>query len=168
MKKLLLVTAGALLLLSATGANNSNLNDNSPSNNEKSMKEVHDFIRKCGVYFLATADADQPRVRPVGTIAIWDGKLYIQTGKRKNVARQLVENPKIEICAYDAPSGAWLRVEATVAADERREAKQFMLDEYPSLKGMYSADDENTFLLSLSAVTATFYTFSEEPRIVKF
>jgi uncharacterized pyridoxamine 5'-phosphate oxidase family protein len=132
------------------------------------MKEVQDFIRKCGVYFIATADAGQPRVRPFGTVAIWEDKLYIQTGKRKDVARQLLENPKIEICAYDPQSGAWLRVEATVAADERREAKQFMLDEYPSLKGMYSADDDNTFLLSLSAVTATFYTFVGEPRVVKF
>lgn len=135
---------------------------------EQPMKEVCNFLKQCGKYFIATVEGDQPRVRPFGTAAIYENRLYIQTGKRKNVAKQMMANPKIEICAYDEANGAWLRIEATVVPDERVEAKQFMLDEYPSLKGMYSATDDNTFLLYLSNVTATFYSFEGEPRVVKF
>ncbi|MDR0612598.1 MAG: pyridoxamine 5'-phosphate oxidase family protein [Dysgonamonadaceae bacterium] len=134
----------------------------------QSMQEVYNFLKHCGEYFIATVEGDQPRVRPFGTAAIYENRLYIQTGKRKNVAKQMIANPKIEICAYDEASEKWLRIEATVVPDERVEAKQFMLDEYPSLKGMYSATDDNTFLLYLSNATATFYSFEGEPEVVKF
>ncbi len=132
------------------------------------MKEVCDFLKKCGEYYLATVEGDQPRVRPFGTAAIYENHLYIQTGKRKNVAKQMVANPKVEICAFDKASGTWLRIAATVVPDERVAAKQFMLDQYPSLKNMYSATDDNTFVLYLSQATATFHSFSGEPKVVKF
>ncbi|GHU88136.1 pyridoxamine 5'-phosphate oxidase [Bacteroidia bacterium] len=135
---------------------------------EQPMKEVCEFLKACGHYFIATVDGDQPHVRPFGTAAIFENKLYIQTGKRKKVAKQMMANPKIEICAYNATKGQWLRIEATVTPDERIEAKQFMLDEYPSLKSMYAANDDNTFVLYLENVTATFNSFSDEPRVVKF
>jgi len=136
--------------------------------NEQSMKEVHDFLRTCGVYYLPTVENDQPRVRPFGTAVIFEQKLYIQTGRKKNVARQMLTNPKVEICAYDPGKGVWLRIEAKVVADERLEAKQYVLDQYPQLKSMYKADDDNTLVLYLKDATATFYTFSTEPRTVKF
>ena len=138
------------------------------TNEEQSMNEVCSFLKHCGVYYLATAEGDQPRVRPFGTAVIYENRLYIQTGKRKNVAKQMMANPKVEICAYDQSSGKWLRIEATVVPDERIEAKEFMLDQYPSLKRMYSATDDNTFVLYLSDATATFYGFAGEPRVVKF
>ena len=135
---------------------------------ENPMKEVCEFLKRCGVYYLATVEDDQPRVRPFGTAAIFENRLYIQTGKRKNVAKQMLSNPKIEICAFDAASGVWLRIAATVVPDERREAKVFMLEEYPSLKSMYSPDDDNTLVLYLTEATATFYSFAGEPREIKF
>jgi len=135
---------------------------------ENPMKEVCEFLKHCGAYYLATVEGDQPRVRPFGTAAIFENRLYIQTGKRKDVAKQMQRNPKVEICAYDAVSGAWLRIAATVVPDERREAKAFMLDEYPMLKSMYSPDDDNTLVLYLTEATATFYSFAGEPKVVKF
>jgi uncharacterized pyridoxamine 5'-phosphate oxidase family protein len=132
------------------------------------MQEVCDFMKKCGAYFIATADGDQPRVRPFGTATIFENKLYIQTGKKKKVSKQMKANPKIEICALDLPAGRWLRIEATVVNDDRREAKQFMLNQYPDLKSMYSADDDNTQVLYLKNVTATFTSFSGESREIKF
>jgi uncharacterized pyridoxamine 5'-phosphate oxidase family protein len=141
---------------------------NEKNKEEQAMKEVCNFLKQCGKYFIATVEGDQPRVRPFGTAAIYENRLYIQTGKRKNVAKQMMANPKIEICAYDESSGRWLRIEATVVHDDRIEVKQFMLDEYPSLKGMYSATDDNTFVLYLCNATATFYSFESEPRLVKF
>ncbi|HPV87697.1 MAG TPA: pyridoxamine 5'-phosphate oxidase family protein [Bacteroidales bacterium] len=132
------------------------------------MKEVHDFLRTCGVYYLATVDDDQPRVRPFGTAVIFEQKLYIQTGRKKNVARQMLTNPKVEICAYDPGKGIWLRIEAIVVADERLEAKQYVLDQYPQLKSMYRADDDNTLVLYLKDATATFYSFANLPRTVNF
>jgi len=119
-------------------------------------------------FYIATVENDQPRVRPFGTAAIYENRLYIQTGKSKNVAKQMYANPKVEICAYNKQTGVWLRISAIVVPDERIEAKQFMLDEYPSLKSMYSAADDNTLVLYLENATATFYSFSGEPREIKF
>ncbi len=133
----------------------------------KPMREVHDFLKDCGYYFLATSEGDQPRVRPFGTAAIFEGKLYIQTGKKKDVSRQMAKNSKIEICAYDG-KGKWLRIQATVENDDNIAAKRFMLDSYPELKGMYSAEDDNTQVLYLKNAKATFYAFDEAPRTVEF
>jgi uncharacterized pyridoxamine 5'-phosphate oxidase family protein len=138
------------------------------SKEEKPMQEVYDFLKKCGHYFIATADGDQPRVRPFGTAIIFEGKLYIQTGKKKNVAKQMKANPKIEICALDMAAGQWLRIAATVVEDNRREAKQYILDQQPELKAMYSADDDNTLVLYLKNVTATFSSFAGDLKEVKF
>jgi uncharacterized pyridoxamine 5'-phosphate oxidase family protein len=130
------------------------------------MQEVYDFLKKCGTYYLATVEGDQPRVRPFGTIDLFEGKLYIQTGKRKNVSKQIVENSKVEICAFNGSH--WLRVAATAVEDERLAAKQHMLDAYPSLQGMYKADDGNTQVFYLKDATATFSSFSEAPKVISF
>ena len=135
---------------------------------EQPVKEVCNFLKQCGEYYLATVEQDQPRVRPFGTAAIYENRLYIQTGKRKNVAKQMLANSKIEICAYNKETGVWLRISATVVPDERIQTKEFMLNEYPSLKSMYSATDDNTLVLYLKDATATFHSFSGEPREVRF
>ena len=131
------------------------------------MEEVEKFIKECGTYFLATVEGDQPRVRPFGTIEIFEGKLYIQTGKSKNVSKQIQANGKVEICAMNK-AGKWLRVAGTLVRDDRREPKVHMLENYPELKAMYSPDDENTEVLYFKDATATFYSFTEAPRVVKF
>ena len=130
------------------------------------MQEVYDFLKKAGAYYLATVDGDQPRVRPFGTINLFDGKLYIQTGKVKDVSKQMVANPKVEICAFD--EGKWIRIEALAVGDERVEAKESMLEAYPNLKNMYSATDDNTHVLYLKDATATISSFSDKPKVIKF
>ncbi len=166
-RTLLFVLFSLLVTISFASDRNTQPKEPNPQN-EQSMKEVHDFLRTCGVYYLATVDEDQPRVRPFGTAVIFEQKLYIQTGRKKNVARQMLTNPKVEICAYDAGKGVWLRIEAKVVADERLEAKQYVLDQYPQLKSMYKADDDNTLVLYLKDATATFNSFTTSPRTVKF
>jgi uncharacterized pyridoxamine 5'-phosphate oxidase family protein len=135
--------------------------------NEADMREVHDFIKSCGHYFLATVDGDQPRVRPFGTVAVFDGKLYIQTARKKDVSRQMERNPKIELCAYDG-KGTWIRVQAVAVNDDGIEAKRFMLDAYPELKDRYSPEDANTQVLYLKDARATFYSYSGDTRTVLF
>jgi uncharacterized pyridoxamine 5'-phosphate oxidase family protein len=130
------------------------------------MQEVHDFLKKAGTYYLATVEGDQARVRPFGTIDLFDGKLYIQTGKVKDVAKQIAANPKVEICAFDGQS--WIRVQAKAVEDPRREAKAHMLEAYPSLKGMYSVDDDNTLVLALTEGVATISSFGGDPKVIKF
>lgn len=130
------------------------------------IQEVYEFLKNCGTYYLATVEGDQPRVRPFGTVDIFEGKLYIQTGKVKEVSKQLQANPKAEICAYI--DGKWLRVSGKLVRDDRVEAKKHMLDNYPELKSMYSAEDDNTEVLYFVDATATFYSFSEEPKVIKF
>jgi len=130
------------------------------------MQEVYEYLKKCGTYYLATMDGDQPRVRPFGTIDLYDGGLYIQTGRIKDVSKQIAANPKIEICAC---AGAdWVRIAATAVDDPRIEAIEHMLDAYPSLRGRYKSDDGNTQVFRLTNVTATFSSFTDEPRTVTF
>ena len=130
------------------------------------MQEVYDFLKNAETYYLATMDGDQPRVRPFGSVDIFDGKLYIQTGKVKAVAKQIAANPKVELCAFK--DGRWLRITGELVEDDRREAKKHMLDSYPVLRRMYSEDDGNTLVLYFKNATAVFSSFTEPPRIVRF
>ncbi len=130
------------------------------------MKEVYDFLKKCNIYYLATIEGDQPRVRPFGTVDIFEEKLYIQTGKAKNVSEQMRVNPKVEICAFDGKS--WIRVQAIAVEDDRIEAKTHMLEAYPELQGMYKAEDENTEVLYLKDGVATISSFTDAPKTIRF
>ncbi len=130
------------------------------------MERVVKFLKEAGTYYLATVDGDQARVRPFGTVNVFEGKLYIQTGKSKDVSRQIHANPKVEICAF--MNGEWLRVAGKLVEDDRREARQSMLDAYPQLQAMYSADDGNTEVFYFEDATATFSSFAAAPETVKF
>ena len=130
------------------------------------MNEVYEFLKKCGTYYLATVEGDQPRVRPFGTVDLFEGKLYIQTGKSKATSKQLQVNPKAEICAFI--DGTWLRLAGTLVRDDRIEAKKHMLDQYPSLRSMYSEEDDNTEVLYFRDAVATFDSFTAPWRTVTF
>ena len=130
------------------------------------MNEVYEFLKQAKIYYLATVEGDRPRVRPFGTVDIFEGRLYIQTGKSKSVSKQLQINPNAELCAF--MDGRWLRVSGTLRRDDRVEAKAHMLDSYPELKAMYSADDDNTEVLFFENAVATFCSFSEPPKTVTF
>ena len=132
------------------------------------MQKVYDFIKKCGTYYLATVDGDQPRVRPFGTIDMFEGKLYIQTGKIKDCSKQIQKNGKVELCCFDGETGTWLRLAGTLVRDDRREAKKHMLDNYPNLRGMYSEDDDNSEVLYFENATATFSSFTAAPEVITF
>lgn len=130
------------------------------------MERAYDFLKKAGTYYLATMDGDQPRVRPFGTVDLFDGRLYIQTGKKKDVAKQLAKNPKAEICAF--MDGKWLRLSGELVEDDRREARKHMMDAYPSLRAMYNEDDGNTLVLYFRNARAVFSSFGEPPVTVEF
>ena len=130
------------------------------------MERVYKFLKDADTYYLATVDGDQPRVRPFGTVNVFEGRLYIQTGKVKDVSKQIHTNPKVEICAFK--DGEWLRVAGRLVEDDRREARQSMLDAYPTLQKMYSADDGNTEVFYFEDATAVFSSFTSEPEVVKF
>ncbi len=130
------------------------------------MRQVYEFLQKCQTYYLATVEGDQPRVRPFGTVNLFEGRLYIQTGKVKEVSKQIMANPKIEICAFDG--NEWLRICAKAIEDDRIEARQSMLDKYPNLQQMYAADDGNTQVFYLQDAVATFSSFTAAPREIRF
>lgn len=130
------------------------------------MNEVLDYLKESGTFYLATDDEGQPRVRPFGAVAEFEGKIYIVTNNQKNVYRQMIKNPKIEISAMN--QGTWIRIEGEAVHDNRREARVQMLEENKSLESMYNADDNLMEVLYLKNVTASFYSFTTEPRTVKF
>ena len=130
------------------------------------MRSVLAFLKKAEVYYLATVEGDQPRVRPFGTIHEFEGRLYLQTGRVKPTSRQLAQNPKAELCAFS--DGRWLRVSCELVLDDRLEAKKSMLDAYPSLRAMYSENDGNTEVYYLKNATATFSAFGKSPETVTF
>ena len=130
------------------------------------MERVCQFLKDAGVYYLATVENDQPRVRPFGTAHIFENKLYIQTGKVKPCSRQILANPKVEVCAFH--QGAWVRIAGELVEDDRVEAKKSMLDAYPNLRGMYDEKDGNTQVLYFKNAVATFASFGGPPEVVKF
>ena len=130
------------------------------------MERVCKFLKDAGTYYLATVEGDQPRVRPFGTAHIFEGRLYIQTGKIKPVSRQLAANPKAEICAFH--NGTWLRVAGELVEDDCVEARKSMLDAYPNLRKMYDENDGNTQVLYFKNAVATFSSFTAAPETVSF
>ena len=130
------------------------------------IEKVYQFLDEAHTYYLATVEGDQPRVRAFGTALLYDGKLYIQTGKVKPVSHQIAANPKVEICAFKG--GKWVRVAGELVNDENRDVKVAMLEKMPSLKGAYSADDDNMQMLYFKNAVATFSSFTEEPETVCF
>ncbi len=132
----------------------------------KGIEKVCQFLDEAGTYFLATTEGDQPRLRPFGTALVYGDKLYIQTGKVKDVSKQLAANPKAEICALK--DGKWVRIAGELINDDSRDAKAAMLEKYPNLKSMYSVDDDNTQVLYFRNATATFTSFTEAPEVIRF
>lgn len=132
------------------------------------MNEAYEFLKKCGVFYLATTEGDRPRVRPFGALDVFEGKLYFQTGKIKPVAHQLKANPKVELCAFDGGSGAWIRIAAEAVLDERIEAQEHMLETNPGLKGRYKAGDGNTEVYYLRNARAEISSFRDGNRVIEF
>ena len=130
------------------------------------MKEIQDFLKDCGVFYIATQEGNQPRVRPFGVIEIFENKLYIQTGKVKNCYKEIIDNPFVEVSAFY--EGKWIRLSGKLVSDDRIEAKKSMLDKYPDLRGMYNELDDNTIVLYFKDATATIYSFMEAPVTFKF
>ena len=130
------------------------------------MEKVCQFLKDAETYYLATVEGDQPRVRPFGTAHIFEGRLYIQTGKVKPVSKQLAANPKAEICAFK--DGTWLRISGELVEDDRVEARKSMLDAYPQLRAMYDENDGNTQVLYFRDATAVFSSFTAPAETIKF
>lgn len=130
------------------------------------MEEVYKFLKTCGTYYLATMDGDQPRVRPFGTIDVYNGQLTIQTGRKKDVAQQMLVNPRVEVCAFDGQH--WLRVTAKAVEVPEVAAQEHMLNDYPHLRSAYTPGDGNTMIFALTEATATFSSFTEPSRTVSF
>ena len=129
------------------------------------MNEAYDFLKAAGTYYLATTENGEPRVRPFGTIDIWEGKLTIQTGLKKDVAKQMLENPRVEICAFVPAEGKWIRLSADASLVDDVRAAEHMLDAYPSLRGMYAPGDGNTAIFALTNGTATICSFGAAPAV---
>ena len=131
------------------------------------MDEVMEFLKNTKTYYLATVEGDQPRVRAFGTICKFEDSLYIQSGRVKNVYKQLKANPKAEIIAFDGQQ--WLRIATTLVEDPRIEAEEAMLAEYPGLAGRYTPGDGNNVVFRLENSMATFESFSPDPaRTIEF
>ena len=130
------------------------------------MKEVYEFLKDAKTYYLATVDGNIPRVRPFGTIDLFEDKLYIQTGKLKDVYKQIEKNNNVEICAFN--NGKWIRVTGKLISDNRVEAKRHMLDNYPELRGMYNEEDDNTIVLYFESFKAVISSFTEPPKVIEY
>lgn len=130
------------------------------------IEKVYYFLNDARTYYLATVDGKQARVRPFGTILLHDGKLYIQTGKAKDVSKQIAKKPLVEICTF--MNGTWLRIACELVEDDDHDVKVEMLEKMPNLKAMYSADDDNMQMFCMKNATATFSSFTAEPEVITF
>ena len=184
MKKFYIFIAVALLICACQPKNNvdenipqqdsiqTEITMNNPqdykTNNAEGMQEICQFVKDCGYYMIATVEGDQPRVRPFGTIHIFEDKLYIQTGHKKRTAQQLAQNGKVELCAYNTEAHTWIRICGTLIEDPRVEAKKSMLDEYSELRSMYDENDDNTAVYYFTDATAWISGFTIEEKEIKF
>ena len=166
MKKILFAFA-VIMTMSSFGSAKAD-NTISQDMKEKNMQEVQAFLKDCGAFFIATVDGDQPRVRPFGVSEIIDGRLYIMTGKVKDVFKQMVKNGKFEICALKKSGSEWMRISGTLINDETLSVKEEFLKRNPGLKSMYKADDGNMAVLYITNGTARFSSFSAPQRTVNF
>ena len=130
------------------------------------MKEVQEFLKEAGIYYIATIDEGKPRVRPFGTAEIFENHLYIQTGKKKDVFKQIEKNNNVEISTFK--DGKWIRISGNLIVDDRVEAKKDMLDKNPNLRGMYNENDDNTIVLYFEKAKAVIYSFTESPKVIEF
>lgn len=130
------------------------------------MRKVYEFLKDAGVFYVATVEGNRPHVRPFGAVAVYEDRIYLQTGKVKAVSKQIAENPNVEISATKGYN--WIRISGELVNDDRFEAKQYMLEQYPELKAMYSAEDDNTQVLYLKNAKATFYSFTAAPETIEF
>lgn len=128
--------------------------------------KIYEFLDKVGDYFLATVEGDQPRVRVFGTALLYDGRLFIETGKSKAVSRQIALNPKVEICAWDTKM--WMRLAGELEEDERDEIKVALLEKMPFLKEKYEVGDGNMQMLYFKKGVATFSTQEEIKEVITF
>lgn len=135
---------------------------------KSNVQKVRDYLHECGTFYIATVDGDQPRVRPFGVAEVYNGKLYIQTGKKKNVFKQMMANPKFEITAIKPSGSEWIRISGKLVNDDSRDAKAYVLEQNPSLEGMYSANDDNTAVLYITDGVATLCSFTEPAKEIKF
>ena len=170
-RKLFIMAAAAIVLTACgNGQQNSNLNNGTmitkTTPNPENALKAQQFLKDAGTYYLATVDQDQPHVRPFGTAEIFEGRLYIQTGKVKNVYKQLIANPKAEICAFKG--GQWIRIVCELIPDDRIEAKKDMLDKNESLRSMYNESDDNTIVFYMRNATATISSFTSDPETFTF
>ncbi len=166
MKKFLFAFA-VIMTMSSFGSAKAD-NTISQEMKEKNMQEVQAFLKDCGAFFIATVDGDQPRVRPFGVSEIIDGRLYIMTGKVKDVFKQMAKNGKFEICALKKSGSEWMRISGTLINDETLSVKEEFLKRNPGLKSMYKADDGNMAVLYITNGTARFSSFSAPERTVNF
>ena len=164
MKKLLFAVIFALAAFNSSYAQVTN----EKKSMEENMKEVQAYLKECGAFFIATVDGEQPRVRPFGVSEIIDGRLYIMTGKVKDVYKQIAKNGKFEICALKKSGAEWLRLSGTLVNIETLAVKEEFLNRNPSLKSMYKADDDNMALLQITNATARFCSFAAPERKVNF
>ena len=130
------------------------------------MKEIQEFLKECGVYYLATIDGNKPRVRPFGTAEIFEDRLYIQTGKKKDVFKQIEKNNNVELCAFK--DDKWIRLSGKLIIDDRVSAKKDMLDKNPNLRSMYDENDDNTIVLYFESGKAIISSFGDDDKIINF
>lgn len=139
-----------------------------PETKLENMNEVQAYLKECGAFFIATVDGDQPRVRAFGVSEIINNRLYIMTGKVKDVYKQMDKNGKFEICALKPSGSEWMRLNGTLVNDETLAVKEEFLNRNESLKSMYKADDDNMAVLYITNATARFCSFAEAERTVNF
>ncbi|MBQ2074732.1 MAG: pyridoxamine 5'-phosphate oxidase family protein [Muribaculaceae bacterium] len=135
---------------------------------KQNMQEVQNYLKECGAFYIATVDGDQPRVRPFGVSEIINGRLYIMTGKVKDVFKQMDANGKFEICALKPSGSEWMRLSGILVNDDDLAVKTEFLERNPGLKGMYKPDDGNMAVLYITNATARFCSFSAPERVVNF
>ncbi len=98
------------------------------------MDELRDKIG--GMFYFATVEDGQPRVRPFGFSMVFEGRLYLGCGTHKAAYSQMLKDPHVELCAFR--DGSFIRVRGRAVMDDRDEVQAAMYEAGPFLKETYN------------------------------
>ena len=130
-----------------------------------SINKVYSFLEEAKVFYLATDEGGQPRVRPYGAMLMFENKIYIMAFHKTNATKQIAVNPKAELCAF---KGKTLRISCTLIEDNRQAVKDAMTEKMPALKPVIGEKGENAVMYYLKDATATFFNMMEETESLTF
>lgn len=114
-----------------------------------SVKLVLEYLRECEVFYMATVDGMEPRVRPMSGVCEVEGKLCFLLARSSHLYHEIMVNRHVEISAVH-PDKSWISIRGWLKEETEKETKDSMLKACrDDIGDMGLVDKEDMAVLSL-------------------